>query len=343
MKQSDERKIVFARLSYKDGSERNKDFYDRYPERKELDDYFRTRPVHGEEGIRFFHKQYTNIVEANFKLLADIRQFSDGEPAEEKIQGSAEDFTKHIKGLMGYYGAKLVGIVKMTPELYYSHHGRPPEKYGKEVMEDYPYAVVFAYEMIEEMFFCAPRLPAAIAATQGYMDAAVGGLQLCYYLRSLGYRARNNMDGYYLMPLVPLAVEAGIGEIGANGLMLTEKYGSRLRLGAVLTDIPLIPDEPLKPKLSKFCEICMRCAKVCPGRAILSKDEGYFSDDKCFSTWLKFGTDCGTCVTACPFSNHIPEEIIEKLVDEKGLFELTQYCENNKQKAYLKEDPEWMR
>ena len=44
---------------------------------------------------------------------------------------------------------------------------------------------------------------------------------------------------------IPMAVDAGLGELGRNGLLLTEKYGPRVRLCKVFTDLPLEPDEPI--------------------------------------------------------------------------------------------------
>jgi len=68
--------------------------------------------------------------------------------------------------------------------------------------------------------------------------------QLLYFLY-LGYSATANHLRHYDALLVPLAVDAGLGETGRLGYLMTRDYGPRVRLGAVTTDLPLIPDKPV--------------------------------------------------------------------------------------------------
>ena len=69
------------------------------------------------------------------------------------------------------------------------------------------------------------------------------------------------------------AVKAGIGQIGVNNNLITEKYGSRLRLGAVITNAPLVPNAPLEyGVVPEFCTKCgFRCVKACPAKALDGK------------------------------------------------------------------------
>jgi ferredoxin len=67
------------------------------------------------------------------------------------------------------------------------------------------------------------------------------------------------------------AVVAGLGQLGANGLVINERFGSRIRLCAVLTTAKLEPDEPFEfgGKLPDFCHDCgFRCVKACPANAL---------------------------------------------------------------------------
>lgn len=61
------------------------------------------------------------------------------------------------------------------------------------------------------------------------------------------------------------AVACGVGEIGWSKVLLTKKFGPRVRIGTILTDAELEPDPLPEPSL---CNRCMRCAKECPGGAI---------------------------------------------------------------------------
>jgi epoxyqueuosine reductase len=64
------------------------------------------------------------------------------------------------------------------------------------------------------------------------------------------------------------AVEAGLGTLGLNLMLLTPEFGPRVVLGAVLTSAPLEPDRPLDRPLC-LGEACGRCLLACPGDAIL--------------------------------------------------------------------------
>ncbi|MDH7568155.1 MAG: hypothetical protein QHJ73_01045 [Armatimonadota bacterium] len=61
------------------------------------------------------------------------------------------------------------------------------------------------------------------------------------------------------------AVACGVGEIGWSKVLLTRKFGPRVRIGTILTDAVLEPDPLPEPSL---CNRCMRCAAMCPGGAI---------------------------------------------------------------------------
>jgi len=59
---------------------------------------------------------------------------------------------------------------------------------------------------------------------------------------------------------------AGLGEIGWSKMFLTPEFGPRVRLAAVMTDMPLEADEIYNgPKL---CDRCMLCARDCTVGAI---------------------------------------------------------------------------
>jgi len=61
------------------------------------------------------------------------------------------------------------------------------------------------------------------------------------------------------------AVAAGIGTYGLNNLLITEKYGPRVRLASVLTTAAITPNRPLKKEL---CIECGNCTEACPPNAL---------------------------------------------------------------------------
>jgi epoxyqueuosine reductase QueG len=94
---------------------------------------------------------------------------------------------------------------------------------------------------------------------------------------------------------------AGLGWIGRNNLLVNEKFGSRIRLLTILTDLPLATDSPL----SKDCGSCRACQSVCPVGAIKDRPEDFdhlqcYEQLKVFSKTLHFSHHiCGICVKAC--------------------------------------------
>lgn len=69
------------------------------------------------------------------------------------------------------------------------------------------------------------------------------------------------------------AQAAGLGEIGWSNRFVTEKYGPRVNIAAVITNMDLKCDEPFKGKLCDP-EKCQICVKVCPTCALPAYKEG---------------------------------------------------------------------
>ncbi|MCX5712499.1 MAG: hypothetical protein NTY47_05450 [Candidatus Omnitrophica bacterium] len=98
-----------------------------------------------------------------------------------------------------------------------------------------------------------------------------------------------------------IAQLAGLGWIGRNNLLVSEKLGSQIRLVTILTDMPLKIDKPLK----KDCGACCLCVNLCPAQAIKDKPQD-FDHIKCFEKLKEFQKNklvdqyiCGVCVNAC--------------------------------------------
>jgi reductive dehalogenase len=129
--------------------------------------------------------------------------------------------------------------------------------------------------------------------------------------------------------LVPLAVDAGLGETGRLGYLLTKDFGLRVRLGAVTTDLPLVPDKPVDIGVEGFCRICKKCADCCPSNAIPLEDQKEVNGslrwklnaETCFEYWGKVGTDCNICMRVCPWSHEttFPHQLIRWLVSRNRI------------------------
>ena len=61
-------------------------------------------------------------------------------------------------------------------------------------------------------------------------------------------------------------VACGLGEIGWSKVFIHPKWGPRVRLGTILTDMELEPTPLIEP--GTLCNKCMKCVRDCPGGAI---------------------------------------------------------------------------
>jgi len=353
MMRIDERDIMFSRMTRKEGTKTYETYYKLNPGYKEIDDEIRKMPNLGSEGTTTYDPINSPIIDAAFNFLGDIKHLVEGPKINPvKQNASKELFTLRIKGLAGHYGAAMVGITTKDYHHYYSHRGRMDENFGDVIDPVHPYTIVFAVEMKKELIDTAPHLPQSLAVTKGYVDTAVIGMILTYYIKNLGYDARNHMDGNYLMVLPLAAKAAGLGDIGRHGLLITEDYGSRIRLGAVTTDLPLIVDEPSSFSVTEFCLECKKCSITCPAKAISKEDTKDLNETKrwriiqeeCYKKWRILGSDCGICVSTCPFSSNIPKERIEAY-KANPLLARELILEHEKKypiRPFNKEKPSWL-
>jgi epoxyqueuosine reductase QueG len=108
------------------------------------------------------------------------------------------------------------------------------------------------------------------------------------------------MEGRGQISMRHAAVAAGLGTLGKNTLLLNEKFGNTLNIGAVLTDIEL-PSDDLAESICK--DGCRLCLDSCPVGALngtsanqkLCRMNTYTSNPRGFEV-----TNCNTCRVVCP-------------------------------------------
>lgn len=110
------------------------------------------------------------------------------------------------------------------------------------------------------------------------------------------------------------AQRSGLGWVGKNGNLITKQSGSFFFIATLITDLPLVYDDPFT---KDYCGSCTRCIDACPTDAILpdkvidgSRCISYFTIELKemmipgemkgkFDNWL-FG--CDTCQDVCPWN-----------------------------------------
>ena len=130
-------------------------------------------------------------------------------------------------------------------------------------------------------------------------------------------------------PLVDryLAYISGIGYFGINNNIITDKYGSYVFIGYIMTNYEFTPDSTL----DKTCIKCGKCVKYCPGNALLGNYE--MNPKRCLSyitqkkgeleieeeSILKkhkkvFG--CDICQDVCPHNKNIMTTNIDRFKND---------------------------
>jgi reductive dehalogenase len=338
VKRFDEREIVFARnRSIRPGSEEYRIFYTSHPELEAYDAKRRERggplgQMGSIDGLSGGPNVAATLAPGSIPqaLSAPSLVRPQGHPALKgrKMDQSPDEAAQRVKGFTLNVGADLVGITEINPLWIYSHRGEifhdNWQDWGKEIPVEHKYAVVFATEMNFEMVGAAPHTPTVIESMNNYAKGAYIATQLAAYIANLGYPATASHLRHYDTVLVPLAVDAGLGELGRLGYLMTKAFGPRVRLGAVTTSLPLIADKPVDLGVEDFCRICKKCATCCPSQSIPMGEQTVvngtlrwkLNEQTCFDYWGKIGTDCNICMRVCPWSHArtFPHKLIVELV-----------------------------
>ncbi len=333
----DEREQVFSRGYLPPGSEQYQAFYSEHPQWEEHDDERRKMGIpmgfpgaidkpHGGPNVAALFASFSipRHLGTPQALQPEAHPFF----SEQRMSLSPEEATERVKGLALHLGADLVGITEINPLWVYSTRGHIKddnwERCGSEIELSHPYAVTFAIEMSRDMVLTAPHTASVAESGLVYAKVAFVATELASFIANLGYSATANHFQHYDVLLIPMAVDAGLGELGRLGLLMTKEFGPRVRLGCVTTDLPLIPNRPVDIGVRDFCRVCKKCAHRCPSRSICFDDprevngtlRWKLNAETCFDYWAKAGTDCCMCMRVCPWSHSrtLPNRLVTELV-----------------------------
>lgn len=114
---------------------------------------------------------------------------------------------------------------------------------------------------------------------------------------------------------IDAAAASGLGIIGKNGLLITEKYSSYVFIGEIITDMMT----PCSVTPIRFCENCNKCKSYCPSQSCgdclsaLTQKKGDLTDtERNHLTYFQSAWGCDICQEVCPHT--------QKAIENKTIF-----------------------
>jgi ferredoxin len=117
---------------------------------------------------------------------------------------------------------------------------------------------------------------------------------------------------------IPFAVQAGLGQLGMNGQLLTPHAGSRCRIMLITTDAELENDTPVDFGIPAICDECQICARRCPSGAIPTRRIEYrgivkhkIKPERCLPILMQ-EHGCAVCMKVCPVQRYGLPAVIDE-------------------------------
>ena len=249
-------------------------------------------------------------------FLDTLTALRDGPKIKMEFDSDAEA-AANIKHVATKFGASGVGITTYDDRWTYAKKfscEKGVEK-ANEIDPDLRYVIVVINAMDRELLHTVPSALSGTATGLGYAEDLLVILSVSQYLKNLGYKAVPSLNDTALS--IPYAVKAGLGEYGKHGLLINPKFGPRVRIGKIFTDLPMELDKPINFGVKDFCNICSLCVKACPAKAIFDRapskerithstlegvEKWSINPEKCFKYWTSINTDCSVCIRVCPYN-----------------------------------------
>ena len=234
-------------------------------------------------------------------ILANVWQLrrQNGSVSAHRVEvDDPQAMAERIKTKARAFGAELVGVTEITDAALFNECEVP-----------YRYAICIGASMKREEMLHVPHDRAGIEVMRSYRELSRIAIDLAAEIRAMGWPAMaygnpNSTDILH----IPLAIQAGLGQLGKHGSMISEEFGSNFRLSAVITDLPLAIDQPVDIGVDDVCLHCQRCVIDCPADAIFNEKQvvrgekkWYVDFDKCVPYFVKT-QGCAICIEVCPYS-----------------------------------------
>jgi epoxyqueuosine reductase QueG len=219
---------------------------------------------------------------------------------------------KSIERIALVNGIDLIGVADLS-------HIDDIRTHPRNLLKDYRYGIslivaldkyddAYSFDIEEQIAFPLIRKVSALITDfileRGFEAIALDPNDGLRDSGPLYYRSKLSMKA--------VARAAGLGWIGKSAVFVSKKFGPRVCLGVVLTDMPLTPGKSSKNE----CGRCGLCAKACPVGALTATSFEVYPRDlekvlqrEACNDWMENRSPtpgyCWECVLACPKGKRI--------------------------------------
>lgn len=246
------------------------------------------------------------------------------EPAQ--ADPSPEDVTERIRREAVRLGLSAIGFARHDPRYTFAEFADQQDET----------IIVCISEQDWEATQTAPSLRAERAAFRSYADVIGKAADLARFVQDLGFRARPHPGVGGEGVVIHYGVEAGLGQLGLNGQLLTPQAGSRARISLMSTNAKVVYDQPVDYGIEAICDECQLCVRRCPVGAIPKARREHrgitkakIKTERCFPTVAQ-AHGCAICMKVCPVQRYGLDPVREHLHETgeimgKGTDELEGY------------------
>lgn len=213
-----------------------------------------------------------------------------------------------IKKIIEKLGADICGITNVERFINTPHGFHPTDIY-----KDCKSVIVFVKCMPKGLAFVDPKIVYSKATDVNLNDIDHISYLASIEIEKLGgiavplpsdspyeYWDSDNMKGRGILSMRHAALLAGVGSMGKNTLIINEKYGNMINIGAVLTNLDLESDPLSKEMCIAGCHLCI---DNCPQKALdgltvnqkLCREFTYTNNKRGFGV-----CNCNKCRVICP-------------------------------------------
>lgn len=222
--------------------------------------------------------------------------------AESRNSASAVQLTRDLTAFAVTHEADDIGIAPIDPLYVFE---------GYTIHEPWVVVLGFAhnYERLKQVPSDETNGTGVIDVADQYARGTRSSYALANWIRSQGYSATpypGPMASALL--LIPPAIQAGMGELGKHGSLISRHFGAGFRLAGVVTDMPLVASTRDRFGADEFCMTCQACTAACPPVAINEEkqlvrgvERWYVDFDKCIPYFAEHAS-CGICIAVCPWT-----------------------------------------